>query len=211
MSVKNYQKFYEPLNAVHSADFNRCIYCGCEAARLDFIPPIKFIHDWRDVNSSADFISAPSCNECFDLLKNENSGTLEPRITVLKKLLAAKYKKAIRVFNHWSMDEIEEMDTAFQISLKGGMRLGKEALSRLQFAGFDYEVNGSITRVAKPQREVFKVFDEEFESFREALAFASETYQIKKSRLSQLYFEHDESFDKAVEVFHGLVGGVNNR
>ncbi|ANB20560.1 hypothetical protein A6K25_04220 [Alteromonas stellipolaris] len=204
MSVKNYQKFYEPLNAVHSADFHRCIYCGCEAARPDFIPPIKFIHDWRDVNSSADFICVPSCNECFDLLKNENSGTLEPRITVLKKLLAAKYEKAIRVFNHWSMDEIEEMDTAFQISLKGGMRLGKETLSRLQFAGFDYEVNGSITRVAKPQCEVFKVFDEEFESFREALAFASKTYQIKKSRLSQLYFEHDESFDKAVEVFHGL-------
>ena len=207
MSVKNYQKFYEPLNAVQSADFNRCIYCGCEAARPDFIPPIKFIHDWRDVSSSADFICVPSCNECFDLLKNENNGTLEPRIAVLKKLLAAKYKKAIRVFNHWSMDEIEEMDIAFQISLKGGMYLGKEALSRLQFSGVDYEINGSITRVAKPQREVFKVFDEEFESFREALAFASETYQIKKSRLSQLYFENDESFDRAIGVFHGLVGG----
>ena len=205
MSGSNYQKFYEPLNAVHSADFNRCIYCGCEAACPDFIPPIKFIHDWRDVNSSAEFICVPACNECFDLLKNENNGTLEPRIVVLKKLLAAKYKKAIRVFNHWSMDEIEEMDIAFQISLKGGMYLGKEALSRINFAGFDYEINGSTTRVAKPQREVFKVFDEEFESFREALAFASDTYQIKKGRLSQLYFENDESFDRAIGVFHGLV------
>ena len=205
MSVKNYQKFYEPLNAVQSADFNRCIYCGCEAARPDFIPPIKFIHDWRDVNSSADFISVPSCNECFDLLKNENHGTLEPRIVVLKKLLAAKYKKAIRVFNHWSMDEIEEMDTALQISLKGGMYLGKEALSRIHFAGFDYEINGSTTRVAKPQHEVFKVFDEEFESFREALECACEIYQIKKSRLSQLYFESGESFDKAIETFHHAV------
>ena len=105
------------------------------------------------------------------------------------------------------MEEIEEMDAAFQISLKGGMRLGKETLSRLQFAGFDYEVNGSITRVAKPQREVFKVFDEEFSSFREALAFASATYKIKKSRLSQLYFDNDESFDRAIEAFHELVEG----
>jgi hypothetical protein len=104
------------------------------------------------------------------------------------------------------MDEIEEMDIAFQISLKGGMYLGKEALSRIHFAGFDYEINGSTTRVAKPQHDVFKVFDEEFESFREALAFASETYQIKKSRLSQLYFENDESFDMAIGIFHGLVG-----
>ncbi len=207
MSVKNYQKFYSTLSAVHSADFHRCIYCGCEAARQDFIPPIKFIHDWQNGNLQADFISVPSCNECFDLLKNENNATLEPRTSVLKKLLAAKYKKAIRVFNHWSEDEIEEMDAAFQISLKGGMRLGKEALSRIRFAGFDYEINGSKTRVGKPQNEVFTVFDQEFESFREALAFASATYQIKKSRLSQLYFENDESFDRAIEAFHGLVEG----
>ncbi len=99
------------------------------------------------------------------------------------------------------------MDAAFQISLKGGMGLGKETLSRLQFAGFDYEINGSTTRVAKPQRDVFKVFDEEFSSFREALAFASVTYKIKKSRLSQLYFDNDESFDMAIEVFHGLLEG----
>ena len=84
------------------------------------------------------------------------------------------------MFNHWSMEEIEEMDAAFQISLKGGMRLGKETLSRLQFAGFDYEINGSTTRVAKPQREVFNVFDEEFSSFREALAFASATYKMQE-------------------------------
>ncbi len=207
MSVKNYQKFYQPLHAVHSADSNRCIYCGCEAARQDFIPPIKFIHDWQDGHLQADFISVPACNECTELLINENNATLEPRITVLKKRLAEKYKKAIRVFNHWSMEEIQEMDAAFQISLKGGMRLGKETLSRLQFAGFDYEVNGSITRVAKPQREVFRVFDEEFSSFREALAFASATYKIKKSRLSQLYFDNDESFDRAIEAFHELVEG----
>ncbi|APE00464.1 hypothetical protein BM526_00545 [Alteromonas mediterranea] len=202
-----YAKFYQPLRAVNSEDFGRCFYCGCETARQDFIPPIKFIHDWQSGHLQADFISVPSCNECFDLLKNENNGTLEPRITVLKKRLAEKYKKAIRVFNHWSMEEIEEMDAAFQISLKGGMRLGKETLSRLQYSGFDFEINGSITRVAKPQREVFKVFDEEFSSFREALAFASATYKIKKSRLSQLYFDNDESFDRAIEVFHGLVEG----
>ena len=201
----NYEKYYMPLRAVHAADFSRCIYCGCEMARNDFIPPIKFIHDWRSGSSDADFIAVPSCNECFDLLKNENNGTLAPRVTAIKKLLSEKYAKAIRVFNHWNMEEIEEMDAAFQISLKGGMRLGKEALSRLQFAGFDYEVNGSITRVAKPRREVFNVFDQEFDSFREALAYSSKTYQIKKSRLSQLYFDNDESFDRAIEAFHALV------
>ena len=51
------------------------------------------------------------------------------------------------------------------------------------------------------------MLDEEFSSFREALAFASATYKIKKSRLSQLYFDNDESFDRAIEAFHGLVEG----
>ncbi|WP_257720416.1 hypothetical protein [Alteromonas mediterranea] len=43
------------------------------------------------------------------------------------------------------------------------------------------------------------MFYEEFSSFREALAFACATYKIKKSRLSQLYFDNDESFDGAIE------------
>jgi len=50
--------------------------------------------------------------------------------------------------------------------------------------------------VAKPKREVF---DEEFSGFKEGLAFASATYQIKKSQLSQLYFDKDESLDRAIE------------
>jgi len=56
--------------------------------------------------------------------------------------------------------------------------------------------------VAKPHREVF---DEEFSRFKGALAFACATYKIKKSRLSQLYFDNDESFDRTIEAFHGLI------
>jgi len=198
----NYEKYFEPLKAVHAANFNRCVYCGCEASVSDYIPPIKYIHDYRDGTKEADFVSVPSCTECFSLLKNHNSGTLEFRTLVLKKLLAEKYSKAIRVFNHWSPEEIAEMDTAFQISLNGGVSLGKETLSRIRFSGFDYEVNGSITRVPKPQESVFTVFGETFEDYKTALEHASATYQIKKSRLSQLYYDNGESFDKAVEAFH---------
>ena len=60
-------------------------------------------------------------------------------------------------------------------------------------------------RVAKLQRKVFEVFDEEFSRFKEALTFACATYKITKSRLSQLYFDNDESFDRAIEVFHSLI------
>lgn len=50
--------------------------------------------------------------------------------------------------------------------------------------------------MAKSQREVF---DEELSSFEETLALASAIYQIKKSRLSQLYFDYIKSFDRAIE------------
>jgi hypothetical protein len=50
--------------------------------------------------------------------------------------------------------------------------------------------------VAKPQCEVF---DEKFSRFKRVLAFACATYRIKKSRLSQLYFDNDEGFDRAIE------------
>ena len=198
----DYKKYYEPLVAVNSSDFNRCFYCGCEANHADYIPPISFIHDWRDGSREAEFIAVPSCNECFDLLKKHNTGTLGERVDVLKKLLAKKYEKAVRVYTMWSPEELEDMDTAFQISLQAGINLGKETVSRLRFNGFDYEVDGSITRVGKAPNKPYKVFDETFENFKQALEYASHTYQIKKSRLSELYFENGENFDSAIEAFH---------
>ena len=62
--------------------------------------------------------------------------------------------------------------------------------------------------MAKTQREVFKVFDEEFSSFRETLAFASATYKIKKSRLGQPYFDNGESFNRAIKVFNYSVSDI---
>ena len=65
-------------------------------------------------------------------------------------------------------------------------------------------------RMAKTQREVFNVFDEEFSSFIEALAFACALYKIKKSRLSQLYFDSDESFDRAIGFFMGWLRTISD-
>jgi hypothetical protein len=144
-------------------------------------------------------------NARVDLLKKHNTGTLGERFDMLKKLLAKKYEKAVRVYTMWTPEELEEMDTAFQISLNAGINLGKETVSRLRFNGFDHEINGSITRVGKAPDQPYKVFDETFENFKLALDYASSTYQIKKGRLSELYFENGENFDNAIEAFHHSV------
>lgn len=198
----DYENYYERLSAVHSVDFNRCFYCGCEASQIDFIPPISFIHDWKSANRDADFIIVPSCFECFDLLRKHNSATLDSRVNALKAFLASKYDKAINIYNLWKKNELDDMGEPFQKSLDAGIKLGAESIERLRFRGFDYEINGSITRISDVERQIFTVFGEIFSDYKDALEYASSSYQINKAQLSQLYFENGKSFDKAITAFH---------
>lgn len=205
MFVMDYENYYERLSAIHSKDFNTCFYCGCEASSTDFIPPILFIQDWKSASKNADFISVPSCFECHDLLKKHNSSTLDSRVNALKKLLAAKYEKAVTIYNLWQVNELQDMDASFQNSLDAGIKLGAETIERLRFHGFDYEISGSITRIDSEKTENITVFGEKFTDYKEALEYASKAYQISKGHLSELYFENGKSFDKAISAFHRLV------
>lgn len=201
----DYENYYERLSAVHSVDFNKCFYCGCEASEIDFIPPISFIQEWKSANQSADFITVPSCFECFDLLKTHNSATLDSRVNALKILLSSKYEKAINIYNLWKKSELEQMDELFQKSLDAGIKLGAESIERLRFRGYDYEINGSVTRLESAQRHTITVFGEEFSDYKDALEYASSSYRINKVQLSELYFENGKSFDKAISAFHRSV------
>lgn len=205
----DYENYYERLSAVHSVDFNKCFYCGCEASELDFIPPISFIQEWKSASRNADFITVPSCFECFDLLKKNNSATLDTRVNALKILLGSKYDKVINIYNLWKKNELEQMDESFQKSLNAGIKLGAESIERLRFRGYDYEINGSVTRLESAQRHTITVFGEEFSDYKDALEYASSSYRIHKARLSELYFEHGKSFDKAISAFHRSVEGRN--
>ncbi len=201
----DYESYYDRLSAVHSIDFNKCFYCGCEASELDFAPPIKFIQEWKNGRRIADFITIPSCFECHDLLKRHNSGTLDSRVNALKTLLHSKYEKAINVYNLWQKNELKDMDASFQKSLDAGIKLGAESIERLRFKGFDYEVDGSITRVNDVERQSITVFGEEFTDYKDALEYASISYRINKAHLSDLYFANGKSFDKAIGAFHSAV------
>lgn len=201
----DYESYYDRLSAVHSIDFNKCFYCGCEASEFDYSPPIAYIHEWKDGSRSADFIAVPCCYECYGLLKKHNSGTLDSRVSTLKLLLQSKYEKAINIYNLWQKKELRDMDTSFQKSIDAGIKLGTESIERLRFKGFDYEVNGSITRVSDVGQETITVFGEEFTDYKEALEYASNSYRINKAQLSELYFENGKSFDKAIAAFHRTV------
>lgn len=198
----DYENYYERLSAVHSVDFNRCFYCGCEASEIDFIPPISFIQEWKSASRNADFITEPSCFECFDLLKKPNSATLDSRVNALKVLLGSKYDKAINIYNLWKKSELEQMDESFPKSLDAGIKLGSESIERLRFRGYDFEVNGSVSRLESAQRHTITVFAEEFSDYKDALEYASSSYRINKAQLSELYFENGKSFDRATSAFH---------
>ncbi|WP_218312579.1 hypothetical protein [Alteromonas antoniana] len=201
----DYDKYFKPLRAIHSANFNTCFYCGCDATAQDYIPPISFIHEYTNSRSVADFIKVPACNECFDMVKFQRGSNLAERIDAAKHAIAKKYAKAIRVYEMWKLSELEEMDENFQSSLKGGLSLGEEATERLNFKGFDYEVDGEVNRVGPSETKKISVYEREFLDFKTALDHASETSRIPKHKLRELYYQNGRSFEKAIKSFHDML------
>lgn len=87
-------------------------------------------------------------------------------------------------------------------SIAAGLKLGEEAFNRLRFAGFSYESDGHVTMSRSTDNQVFEVFGETYSNFRDALDYASRAYRIPKSALKDLYSEHGNSFNNAINYIH---------
>ncbi len=191
---------YQQLRAKRSCDFNCCYYCGCIATARDYAPPLKFVDYYLATGDSAVFYKLPSCLECETALKNKRLGTLEERMSAANKAISKKYQRAIRVYTMWHPDELDELDYELHRSISAGMALGEEAHQRIQFNGFDYEVDGD-TVIASSNKVAFDVFGTQFDSFKMALDYASKTFRIPKAKLNELFCEHSHSFNKAITSF----------
>ncbi|MEZ9398715.1 hypothetical protein AB4393_18760 [Vibrio splendidus] len=172
---------------------------------MDLVPPLRFAHHYLVTREEAEFLSVPSCQECFDYVKDERTSTLIKRSDNVKTKLARKYRKALRVYEMWDEDELSELDRSLSTSIKAGLKLGEDAYNRLKFPGFDFEVEGERHSAHYTPSEVFEVFGSKFDNFRDALAYASASYQIPKSKLKDLFFEHDNSFDSAITFVHAEI------
>ncbi|NQZ31224.1 MAG: hypothetical protein HRU06_08095 [Oceanospirillaceae bacterium] len=193
---------YRQMSALDAEHFNTCFYCGCIATEYDLVPGIKHAEFYLRTREEADFYKVPACRECFYFLKDDNSALLGQRVDVAKRCLARKYKKAIRIYEVWNIDEIDELDYQLKHSVNAGMILGKESCQRVAFTGFDYEADGVKHSTHFVKNEVFVIFGEKFDNFRDALEHGHKAYRIPKAKLIELFTEHNHCFDTAINSFH---------
>lgn len=196
---------YRQINAIHSKDFNICFYCGCIATKNDLSPPLKYAEFYLKTREEADFYRVPCCQECFEFLKNDNSGLLGQRVDNVKRKLAHKYKKSIRVYEMWSYDELEHLDYQLKRSIQAGLELGKESYKRYKFKGYTFEADGEKHIAYYVENKKFTIFGEQYDSFREALDYGCKAFRIPKAKLRDMYVEYDNSFDLAIKAFQEAV------
>lgn len=194
-------ELYRQMSAVHGRDFNTCFYCGCLATKYDLSPPLKYAEFYLKTREDADFYRVPSCKECFDFLRHDRNGLLGSRVDNVKRQLAKKYQKAIRVFEMWDHDEIEGLDYHLKHSINAGLVLGKESYERFKFKGFDFEADGEKHSAHYVESEVLTVFGEKFNNFRDALDYGSKAYRIPKAKLREMFAEYGNCFDTAIKTF----------
>jgi len=194
------ENLYKSLIAVNSNDFNTCFYCGDDSVSEDYVPPIKqsknHIH-----NIDADFLKVPSCSECSDFLKNNTSPYFSEHIEIAKQGIKKRYAKALHIFEVWNSKEASELDYSLQKSINAGLKLGEESYKRYKYKGFTYEVDGEkVNEDETPQDEIY-IFGELFYDFKDALDYASYTYQIPPQKLKKLLNESVNDFDAAIRKY----------
>jgi len=195
-------ELYRQMRAVHAENFHTCFYCGCIATEYDLTPPLKYAEFYLKTREEADFYQVPACRECFYFLRDVHSALLGQRVDIAKRSLARKYKTAIRIYQVWEPEEIDELDYQLKHSVNAGMVLGKESSQRLAFKGFDFEADGVKHSAHFVEHAEFLIFGQKFNSFREALSHGHQAYRIPKAKLIALFTEHNHCFDTAINTFH---------
>ncbi|NOU49291.1 hypothetical protein HG263_01820 [Pseudoalteromonas sp. JBTF-M23] len=195
------KKYYKQGIAKQVEHAKLCYYCGCEATDVDFCPPLEHAELVLEFDEQADFITVPSCYECFALLHNERVLSLDARVKKLKAKLSNKYAKALKVHYMWHESELDEMSPEFAHSISAGMALGKEAAQRLEFIPFLLESDEA--EFDKPHaKQSFIVAEHEFPSFDAAMAYCFENCGVNKSKFYDLLVkECDGDFDKALSQY----------
>ena len=93
----------------------RCYYCGDVATVTEHVIPRSILRQYahlsldelRQVTVGRKLV-VPACKECNYLLGDSMQETINERKNLVKKKLAKRYKKLLRMPN-WTREELEEM------------------------------------------------------------------------------------------------------
>ncbi|WP_068546543.1 hypothetical protein [Thalassotalea crassostreae] len=198
---------YKQLFASDSEFFNKCYYCSDDSNYHDFIPPEKYSNRFIR-NKSADYIKVPICSECKTYLKGNRSPYFSEHVEIVKKGIKKKYSKALSIYELWGEKEVDDLDEPLSKSILAGIKLGKEAYERYKFKGFQYEIDGNIVRPEPEESIKLSIFGEIFDSYKDALDYASDTYQISKALLRDLLKEYNDDFELAIRKYQSDMVGI---
>ena len=195
---------YTYLTPKQVADIGVCFFCGSEADGQAFCPPEKFSDELS--GPVYDYVRVAACYECCEALKNQRVGTLPEQRELVRQNIEKKYSLALRLFQLWDLAEAEELkreSSSFYGSVSAALSLGKEANNRLRFRGFDVEegVYGQTEEGAGD----YRVFEQTFSSYKEALHFASRSYGVDIAFLANYATPRDPDFDKGIGRWQRMV------
>lgn len=195
---------YTYLTPKRVADIGVCFFCGSEADGQVFCPPEKFSAELSD--SAYDYVRVSACHECCDALKNERVGTLLEQRELARQNIQKKYSLALRLFQLWDEVEAEALkreSSSFYGSVSAALSLGEEANIRLCYRGFDVE-EGVYAQTEKAAGD-YRVFDQTFSSYKEALHFAARSYEVDIAFLASYATPRNPDFDKGIGRWQRMV------
>ncbi|MCJ8312949.1 MAG: hypothetical protein HRU38_12250 [Saccharospirillaceae bacterium] len=200
----NDDKYYSRARPVDVRFHGVCYYCGCEAESKfeDFIPQKIDIEFYLQTKEACPFAIVQCCKECHYFLMNCRSAVIKDRKKYINKSIKRKYGRALNIYERWSEDEFEDLSDSIIKSIIAGMKIGKESDDRIQFSGYEYEIDGTIHHKNEIEVKIYQVFGEEFDDFRKALQYASKSYRINITVLKQRLIDNQIDFDKAIKTYH---------
>jgi len=192
---------YSRVSPVSVSDVGVCYYCGCEAEHDDFSPPKNYVSYYLKTGLTCSFAMVPSCRECFGFLSVCLDGLIEERKKFVNHRIVKKYKKALNIYERWDDKDLGELDYSLSSSIKAGLGLGEEAAKRLEYPGFEYEIDGNVFHARRVNAKIFSVFGEEFDNYRNAMQYAARSYKINFNILKEWLVKYDAIFDDAINAY----------
>ncbi len=180
-ALRIYNTRYNHLHQ-RGCDRFKCFYCGDTSVELDHFPPITLAHI---ISDKALHLLIPSCSECNSLLGTSLQDSLSERITYLKTRLEHKYRKVLS--STWTKEELEQWkadspDSRLLSTIKNFSKSTQFITERLSYYTKEYEIKGCVYRNTEEVSLDIGIYydDKFFESVHLAVAYASNTYSIRK-------------------------------
>lgn len=110
-----------------------CSYCGVPANSIDHIPPRHMRMQLREMELTAlTVLEVPSCKECNSALGARPLLTVGHRRAFIKKWLAQRYAKYLRIPN-WTEEELAGFGAGLRGRVKRNMQIRETIKERLRW------------------------------------------------------------------------------